>query len=77
MMRTLLNLLFFAGLISVPAGFLLLPLRIGLPVALIGGVVLQVSHYQLSRMKKSREQPLDEEVLDEGMFVRPGRMKKN
>ena len=63
-MRDLLTIIFFLSLLAVPAGFLLLPKYLGIPVAIIGALTLQVSHYQLNQVKE--EEPGDgPEVLDD------------
>jgi hypothetical protein len=63
-MRDLLTIIFLLSLLAVPAGFLLLPKHIGVPVAIIGALTLQVSHYQLNQVKE--EEPGDRpEVLDD------------
>jgi len=63
-MRDLLTIIFLLSLLSVPVGFLLLPKYVGIPVAIIGALTLQISHYQLNKVKE--EEPGDRpEVLDD------------
>ncbi len=63
-MRDLLTIIFLLSLLAVPAGLLLLPKYVGVPVAIIGALALQVSHYQLNQVKE--EEPGDRpEVLDD------------